>query len=72
MQGTDNARRSPLKKPKPAPQVDDRLATLRAQGLDVAGIADRDGTPLIQWRKPPTEAGRAQANLILPGALHDA
>ena len=72
MQGTDNARRSPLKKPKPAPKADDRLATLHAQGLDVTGIADRDGTPLVQWRKPPTEAERAQVNLILPGALHDA
>ncbi|PTX01988.1 hypothetical protein [Pararhodobacter aggregans] len=61
-----------MRKPKPAPKPDDRLVTLRAQGLDVAGIGDRDGTPLIQWQRPPTEAERAQANLILPGALHDA
>jgi hypothetical protein len=61
-----------MRKPKPAPKPDDRLVTLRAQGLDVAGIADRDGTPLIQWHRPHTEAERAQANLILPGALHDA
>ena len=61
-----------MKKPKPAPKADDRLATLRAQGLDVAGVTDRDGTPLIEWRKAPTEAERAQANLLLPGALHNA
>lgn len=61
-----------MKKPKPDPKADARLATLHAQGLDVSGIVDRDGTPLVQWRKPPTEAERAQANLILPGALHDA
>jgi hypothetical protein len=61
-----------MRKPKPAPNPDDRLVALRAQGLDIAGIADRDGTPLIQWQRPPTEAEHAQANLILPGALHDA
>lgn len=61
-----------MRKPKPAPIADDRLTTLRAQGLDVAGIAERDGAPLIMWQRPPTEAERAQANLILPGALHDA
>lgn len=61
-----------MRKAKPAPVADARLTTLRAQGLDVAGIADRDGTPLIMWHRPPTEAERAQANLILPGALHDA
>ncbi|GEM_PF-4069463 len=57
---------------KPAPKPDDRLTSLRAHGLDVAGVTDRDGAPLIQWHRPPTEAERAQANLILPGALHDA
>lgn len=61
-----------MRKTKPAPKPDDRLTTLRAQGLDVAGIGDHDGAPLIQWHRPPTEAERAQANLILPGALHDA
>ena len=61
-----------MRRPTPTPISDDRLTSLRAQGLDVAGIADRDGTPLIMWRKPPTEAERAQANLILPGAFHDA
>lgn len=61
-----------MRKPKTAPKPDDRITALRAQGLDVAGVTDRDGTPLIEWRRPPTEAERAQANLILPGALHDA
>ena len=61
-----------MRKPKPAPIADDRLTPLRAQGLDVAGVTESDGTPLIQWHRPPTEAERAQANLILPGALHDA
>lgn len=61
-----------MKKPKPDPKANDRLATLHAQGLDVAGIAERDGTPLVQWRKPPTEAERALANSLLPGARHDA
>lgn len=61
-----------MKKPKPTPQADDRLTTLRAHGLAIAEIADRDDTPLIQWQRPPTEAERAQANLIVPGALHDA
>jgi hypothetical protein len=58
--------------PKPAPQADDRLVTLRAQGLNVSAVSEREGTPLIHWHRPPTEAERAQANLILPGALHDA
>lgn len=61
-----------MRKPKHAPKPDDRLTALRAQGLDVAGVTDRDGTPLIEWQCPPTEAERAQANLILPGALHNA
>ncbi len=61
-----------MRKPKPAPKPDDRLTTLRAQGLDVVGIGNHDGAPLIMWQRPPTEAERAQANLILPGALHDA
>jgi hypothetical protein len=58
--------------PKPAPQADDRLTTLRAHGLDVSAIGERDDVPLIHWSRPPTEAERAQANLLLPGALHDA
>lgn len=62
----------PLKKPAPAPKADDRAATLRAQGLDVKVVVDRDDAPLVCWNRPPTEAERAQANLILPGALHDA
>lgn len=57
---------------KPAPKPDDRLTTLRAHGLDVSAISQRDDVPLIHWTKPPTEAERAQAALILPGALHDA
>lgn len=61
-----------MSKPKPAPKPDDHLTALRALGLDVAGVTDRDGTPLIEWQRPPTEAERAQANLILPGALHNA
>lgn len=61
-----------MKKPKPAPKVDERLATLQAYGLDVAGVTDRNGTLLIEWHRPPTEAERAQANLLLPGALHNA
>ena len=61
-----------MRKPKPTPKADDRLTALRAHGLDVAGVTDRDGTPLIEWQRPPTEADRAQAALLLPGALHDA
>ena len=61
-----------MRKPKPAPKPDDRLTTLRAHGLDVSAISQRDDVPLIMWQRPPTEAERAQANLILPGALHDA
>lgn len=57
---------------KPPPKADARLTTLRAHGLDVSAISQRDDVPLIQWQRPPTEAERAQANLILPGALHDA
>lgn len=57
---------------KPAPKPDERLTALRAHGLDVSSISQRDGTPLVHWTKPPTEAERAQANLLLPGALHDA
>lgn len=61
-----------MRKPKPTSKPDDRLTTLRAQGLDVSAISQREDVPLIQWHRPPTEAERAQANLILPGALHDA
>lgn len=61
-----------MRKAKPEPIADNRLTTLRAEGLDVAGVTDRDGPPLIMWHRSPTEAERAQANLILPGALHDA
>lgn len=61
-----------MKKPKPAPIADDRLNALCAHGLDVSAISQRDDVPLIHWQRPPTEAERAQANLILPGALHDA
>ncbi len=62
----------PLKKADPAPKADNRDAILRAQGLNVKAVVDRDGCPLVMWNRPPTEAERAQANLILPGALHDA
>jgi hypothetical protein len=61
-----------MRKPKPTSKTDDRLTTFRAQGLDVSAISQRDDVPLVHWTKPPTEAERAQANLILPGALHDA
>lgn len=61
-----------MKKAAPAPKADDRAAILRAQGLDVKAVVDRDDAPLIMWRKPPTEAERALANSLLPGARHDA
>ena len=58
---------------KPAPkQVADAITAMQAHGLAVKGIIDHNGSPLILWISPPTEAERAQANLILPGVLHDA
>ncbi|MCW3781533.1 hypothetical protein [Defluviimonas salinarum] len=61
-----------MRKTKPAPKPDDRLTALRAHGLRVSAISQRDDVPLIHWQRPPTEAERAQANILLPGALHDA
>lgn len=62
-----------MRKPKPDhKQVTQTITAMQAQGLAVKGIIDRNGSPLILWINPPTEAERAQANLILPGALHDA
>ncbi len=45
-----------MRKPKPPPNPDDRLTSLRAHGLDVAGVTEREGTPLIMWQRPPPEA----------------
>lgn len=61
-----------MKKPAPAPKADDRDAILRAQGLNVKAVVDRDDAPLVMWNRPPTEAERALANSLLPGARHDA
>lgn len=34
-----------MRKPKPAPKPDDRLTALRAHGLDVSAISQRDDCP---------------------------
>lgn len=58
-------------KKRPTPKIDDTLATLHAHGLQVERVVDLPNGPRIEWRKPPTEAERAFANDLLPGASHD-
>ncbi|MBK6468845.1 MAG: hypothetical protein IPF96_19950 [Rhodobacter sp.] len=62
-----------MRKPKVIDGCKVAFDRMTAQGLDVRNVSLRkDGAFLVSWNRPPTEAERALANSLLPGALHDA
>lgn len=54
-----------------ATRDDAATETLQGRGLDVRRVTSRpEGSLLIEWRRTPTEAERALADQLLPGAAH--
>lgn len=52
---------------------DAALSLLQGRGLAVKRVMRSPGGSLtVEWRKPPTEAERAFADELLPGAAHAA